>query len=227
MIPFQIQAKDHCFDNMQDIPADIVTGVGPTHEEAFKDLHFKLPSIGVLQKIDVKKTKISSSNNFSESVTMRNTIKVNMDHVLTQPCKIRGQYAVSAAVPLKGVSYLPKERVRQYSLQWNLKEELSFETAKRLCGDQNYSIVFGVSNDFQIQQTGLNAIKREDIEGPFKRSIVCGHFKIFDGKWVTSIFANKHNFIVIDFSHKIRSEIVKDLSHEMNLQMVHHAMYGE
>lgn len=225
MIPLQIQAKNHCFENMKEITADIITGVGSTHDEAYTNLHFKLPSIGILQKIDVQKTKISSLNNFSESVSMKNTIKVNLDHILTQSCKINGQYAISAAIPFKGVNYLSKEIIKQYSSQWNLKEEFSFSTAKRLCGNQNYTIVFG--DDHEIQQIGLNAIKHEEIKGAFKRSVVCGNFKLFDGKWVTSIFANKYNFIVIDYSYKIRSQIVKDYSYEMNLQMIHNAMYGD
>lgn len=210
MIVQSVQAQ-HCLKIKNN--TDIATGVGNTLNAAIADLEMKMPSIGVLQRLNVEQRKADYNSFYSESRIVKQRIKANFDLVTTQKCMIGNQYAISAYIPKGGISYLSNEEVR--AAIGNLA---SFKERK-VCKDNMYTIVIAGNSD--IQFNGGDVIKQKP-QASYDRYIVCGSFKlkaehsVYKKTAQYDVWAKQNNLIYI-----LGNKIV-NYSDELELEMVKH-----
>lgn len=201
----------------------VITGSGISYEDARLDLYKKLPQIGVLESINLKTTKLSSNYSFSENSVLSKSINVTFDHISIQNCRLPdGRYASSAAFPLDGISYLPKESLGEiFDEPIFMKEFATFKYANRVCNDEMYTVLLGMNPEYSI--SGGRVIF-EDLVGGIHRVVICGTFKLktrwFNHGWTTDIrevFANRYNLIYLG---SYRNKDIRDLSKELGLEMI-------
>src|SRR5690606_1135315 len=166
LIVQSVQAQ-HCLRIKNN--TEIVTGVGDTLNAAIADLEMKMPSIGVLQRLNLEQRKADYNSFYNESRIVRQKIKANFDLVSTQKCMIGNQYAISAYVPKDGISYLSNEDVR--AAIGNLA---SFKERK-VCKDDMYTVI--IAGNSSLLFDGGNVIKKKS-QASYDRYIVCGSFKL-------------------------------------------------
>lgn len=209
-----------CFTRI--FEGEIVTGAGLTYEDAQMDLHKKLPMVGVLQAVNLEQTKISAGSSYSETSIMRNKISANIDTMVTQNCKINGLFAISVMLPENSINYIPKS----VSELIDVSEEATFAYASKACGNDQYSVLVSMNDDFDISEGRIVSQKRE--RGVHKL-VVCGQFKL-KSSWnpqhgwstdIREIFANKYNLIYLG---SVRTKDIRDYSREFHLEMIKNAI---
>jgi len=208
-----------CF--AQKFEGEIITGIGLTCQDAQLDLHKKLPTVGILQRVDLEQTKISTGNTYSETSILRNKISANIDTMLTQNCKTNGLFAISAIIPEHSINYIP-DIVPHKS---DVAKQSNFKYAHEVCGDDMYSVIVSMNDHFDIAG-GKVAIRNNEMG--IHRVVVCGQFSLktkwFNHGWTTDvreIFANRYNLIYLG---SYRNKDIRDYSKEFHLEMIKNAI---
>ena len=214
-----IREGQSCFTRK--FEGETVTGLGLTYEEAQMDLHKKIPSLGILQTINLEQKKMLVGGSYSESSFLKSQVSANIDNIMTQNCKINGLFAISAIIPEGSVNYLPKD-ITDIS---DITKEANFVNAKKMCGDGTYTII--VSMNDQFETSGGREVYHKKLHGIHKM-VVCGSFKL-KSTWFNSgyrddireIFANKYNLIYLG---SMNNEVIEDYSKEFHLEMIKNAI---
>lgn len=211
-----------------------ITVTGWTPEEAYQKLHLELPKLGVLQTVDLKSVKAMMDNNYSEKTALFHGIKANIDMIATHHCKINNMFAITASIPNDAVNYYPELIQGWLENRVANKNDFfvkywSFESAKRFCKDQDYSVLsFYYEHKFELK--GAHVVD-EFRHGATTSYVVCGsgwHLYIYADEGRK--FYKKHD---VYFKHTGRKYtqlytrtdgLFRDWSDNMELQMLHNAM---
>jgi hypothetical protein len=214
-----IEVGRSCFS--QKFEGETVTGIGLTFEEAQLDLHKKIPSLGILQTINLEQKKMLVGDSYSETSLLKSHLSANIDNVLTQNCKLNGLFAISAIIPQGSINYIPKA----VSDIANVSDKADFVQAGKLCGNDQYTVIVSMNDHFEISG-GKIAIQNNNMG--IHTVIVCGQFKLqtkwFNHGWTTDvreIFANKYNLIYLG---SYRDKDIRDYYKEFHLEMVKNAI---
>lgn len=223
------QSTESCLQDKQISNNTIVhTGIGLTYEEAKYNLYTQLPNIGILQQLKLSTIKISNIATYAESNILRKDINVNFDHLVIYNCRIGGQYAITTLIPRDGISYLPKQHLKNIFDEPIFKKEYStFAYAAKMCGSDVYTVLVSVNNDYEI--VDAKKIIEQSMIGGVQTLVICGQFELksnwFANKRISknqSVFKNKYNMIYLG---SYRSEPdVRDYSQELNLEMLKNTM---
>lgn len=194
--------------------ADVVTGVGDTLPEAKNNLGFKLPSIGILQRLDTTQRKSSNGTHYSESSFMAKSVKANLDYVITQNCFIDDKYAVSAFFPKKAVNYFSDVLLKNA-----VGEFATFEKKVQMCGEKMYSVIVSTS---KLKYMELSTDKKFFDRGVYIY-IACFWVDIeelgqphYSEKW-----HNQNNLYLVK---EEQSRYVTNHSDELQLEMIKNSM---
>lgn len=131
-----INANAKCHQVRETAEYSQIVAKGETYREAQEKIQGMLPSIGLLQNLKLKQTKLSTKDSHLEVNELQRSVNAHFDYLLLSKCKYQGEYYIKATVPKEGVTYLPSD----YALI--IPDKLKdYAHLNKLCGGKKMVVV--------------------------------------------------------------------------------------
>jgi hypothetical protein len=216
-----INAQAICHEeNTETKQAVKITAKGETYEQARKELQLKLPSLGLLQNLKLQQTKISFNGDYKEVNRLERSVNARFDYLLLKNCKYQGEYYVTATIPKKGISYIPR-----YPLIMSDKMR-DYAYLKRLCG-ANKKMMIVISGPMASWTSREDYHAWRVMKKGFSYDLLCGKVAMkvkrcsrHNGCWADRIVNNDFDdFKVLYIPTRYEQKPVEDHTEEWKLEM--------